>query len=263
MRLIEKPEIPPIVGLKILDPEIKDDVQATEGDVRGTKTFRYPILPQTDGKFVISPIKIAYFDPQAKSYKTLQTGRYEFSASGTAASAPLVEATGLKVLGTDINYIKPDAAALAATPLDPPRWPDLLYLLSLGTVGSAFWYRGHSQRLQSDRGYARKVRSSGLVRRRLKQAERFLSKHDDKSFYAALAQAVVGYIGDRFNIETHAMTKDRLRAELDRIGVSAETSADVIEVVEQCEIGRFSPGMLETRDPQKLFQRARDALGRV
>jgi hypothetical protein len=263
IRMIGKPEVPPIAGLKILDPEVKDDAHASADGVRGTKTFRFPIIPQSDGKYVIAPIAIAYFDPQAKAYRTLKAGPFEFSASGSATSAPLVEATGLKVLGTDIGYIKPDASALAVTPMSPPWWPNLLYLVSLGMVGSALWYRGHSERLVSDRGYARKTRSSGLVKQRLRQAEKLLKKHDEQGVYAALTQAVMGYLGDRFNIETHAMTKDQMRAALDQCQVAPEIAAAVIEIVDECEIARFSPGLHEHRDPRRMFERTRDALGRI
>ena len=263
LRMIGKPEIPAVPGLRILDPEIKEDIQAGPDGVRGTRTFRYPVIPQTDGKFVIPQVSIAYFDPQAKAYKTRQVGPYECAASGSIQSAPVVEATGLKVLGTDINYIKADAAGLAVTSLDPPWCPNLLYAVSLGLVGGAFGYRGHTQRLLSDRGYARKMRSSGLVRARLRQAEVFLKKKDGRGFHAALTQAVMGYLGDRFNIETQAMTKEQLQAELERLQVGPETVAALIEVIEQCEIARFSPGLSVMKDPQQLFQKARDVMGKV
>src|SRR5207245_9419939 len=123
-----------------------------------------------------------------------RTVALEYTATVPAPSATPTDAVGLKILGTDINYIKPDAVTLAVTPMDPPWWPNLMYLLSVGMVGGAFWYRGHTERLQSDRGYARKTRSSGLVRRRLRQAERLLDKRDEKGLYAALTQAVLGYI---------------------------------------------------------------------
>jgi hypothetical protein len=262
-RMIDKPEIPPIPGLRILSPESKDESRAVAGTLHGSKTFRYPIIPQSDGKYVIAPIAIAYFDPQAKAYRTVRTGPFEFSASGSTVSTQLAEGTGFKVLGTDIDYIKPNVATLAVAPMDPPWWPNLLYLLSVGMVGGALWYRGHSERLQTDRGYARKTRSSGLVKRRLNTAEKLLKKQDDKGFYAALTQAIVGYVGDRFNIETHAMTRDQLRAEMNRLQIAPETATAVIEIVDQCEIARFSPGLLEDRNPRRLFEQARDALGRI
>jgi hypothetical protein len=263
VRMVGKPGIPAVPGLRILDPEIKEDVRVGPDGVQGTRTFRYPIIPQTDGKFVIPPIRIGYFDPRTKSYATLATGPYECSASGSIQSAPLVEATGLKVLGTDINYIKADAAGLAVTPIDPPGWPNLLYAVSLGLVAGALWYRGHSQRLLSDRGYARKMRSSRLVRARLRQAEAFLKRRDERSFHAALTQAVTGYLGDRFDIETQAMTKEQLQAELERLQVGPETVTAIIEIIGQCEIARFSPGARTNDDPQQLFRKARDVMGRV
>lgn len=263
LRMIGPPALPAMQGLKILAPEIKDDARAAGETVRGTKTFRYPILPQSDGKYVIAPIAIAYFDPQGKAYRTLKTPQLEFSASATSTSAPMVEATGLRVLGTDIGYIKPDAAQLPITPMGLPWWPNLLYLLSFGMMGSAVWYRGHSERLLADRGYARKSRSSSLVRRRLRHAEALLKKNDEKGFYAELTRAVMGYVGDRFDLDSHALTRDQLRAELDRVQVQPEVSTALIGIVDQCEIARFSPAMAGSSQPNALFAQTRDLLGRL
>ncbi len=263
VRMIGKPAIAAVPGLRILDPEITEDVRAGPDGVQGSRTFRYPVIPQADGKFVIPEVRLATFDPQSKVYKTLAAGPFECSASGSIQSAPVVEATGLKVLGTDIEYIKADAKGLEVTPFDPPGWSDLLYAVSLGLVAGAFWYRGHSQRLLSDRGYARKVRSSKLVRARFRQAGESLKKKDERGFHAALTQAVLGYLGDRFNIDVQAMTKERLQAELLQLQVAPGTVADVLEVIERCEVARFSPGMRATDDPKELFQKARDVMGKL
>jgi hypothetical protein len=263
LRMVDKPAFGPIPGVKILDPEIKDDGHVAGDGVRGTKAFRYPIIPQTDGKFVIGPIAMAYFDPRAKSYKTVKTEPLEFSASGSVSNAAITEASGLRVLGTDIAYIKPDASRLPVIPMDVPWWPNAFYVLSAGMVGSAFWFRAHSERLASDRGYARMSRSSALVRRRLRQAQNMLKKNDSKAFHAALAQAVMGYVGDRFNIDSNAMTRDRLRSELERLNVPADTTSALIQVIDACEVARFSPDTNHSADPRVLFERARDVLGKI
>ncbi len=263
IRMIDKPLLPAVDGLKVLEPEVKDDAHVTADGVSGTKTFRFPIIPQGDGKYVIPAIAVATFDPSSHSYRTLKAGPFEFTASGSAAAAPLTEPSGLKVLGTDIDYIKPDAAALAIVPLAPPWWSNLLYVLSLAMLAGALGYRGHRERLVSDRGYARKSRSSALVRQRLRQAERLLRQQDERGLYAALTQAVMGYLGDRFNIETHAMTKDQLRAALEQHQVTPELTATVLGIVDECELARFSPALLEHRDPRRLFERTREALGRI
>ncbi|HTY07690.1 MAG TPA: hypothetical protein VMF29_00865, partial [Candidatus Edwardsbacteria bacterium] len=76
-------------------------------------------------------------------------------------------------------------------------------------------------------------------------------------------QAVLGYAGDRYNIETQAMTKDQLRDELARIGIDGAAAVRVIGIVEQCEIARFSPGLLADQDPRRLFEQAKTILSEL
>jgi hypothetical protein len=261
---IDAPAVPAISGVRVLAPEVKDDSHVAGDQVTGSKTFRFPILPQSDGKFAVAPIVLAYFDPAAKAYRTLTTRPLEFTASGSAtASAPLTEASGLKVLGTDIDYIKPDASSLSPVPLSPPAWPNMLYVLGLGLVVAAMTYRGHNERLVSDRAYARKSRSSSLVRRRLRTAEQRMKKKDDRGFHEELSRALIGYIGDRFNIDTHALTRDQLRAELARHEVAPETVTSVLDIVNQCEVARFSPGLATNQGPESLFETVRTVMGRL
>jgi hypothetical protein len=263
LRMIDPPKLAAIPGLKILTPETKDDVRVENGAIRGTKTFRFPIIPQGDGRFEVPAITVAYFDPEAKGYRKLTAGPFAFAASGSATSAPVAEASGMKVLGTDIDYIKPDATALDAMTMDPPWWPNVLMLFSLATIGLAVGYRSHSQRLQSDRGYARKSRSSALVRRRLRQAEQLLKKHDEKGFHAELSRAVLGYLGDRFNLDTPALTREQLRSALAERDVSTTTIEALFDVVDRCEVARFSPEAASGRDPQQLFAAARDVMAGI
>jgi hypothetical protein len=141
LRMIEPPKLGSVPGLKILTPETKDDVRVENGAVRGTKTFRFPIIPQGDGRFEVPAVTIAYFDPESKSYRKLTAGPFAFAASGSSSAAPVAEASGLKVLGTDIDYIKPDATALDSLTMDPPWWPNAMMLFSLATSGSR-WATG-------------------------------------------------------------------------------------------------------------------------
>jgi hypothetical protein len=264
LRMIDPPKLGAVSGLKILTPETKDDVHVEDGAVRGSKTFRFPVIPQGDGKFELPAVTVAYFDPESRGYKELSAGPFAFSASGSATSgAPVAEASGLKVLGTDIDYIKPDATALDAMSMDPPWWPNVTMLLALASIGLAVGYRGHSQRLASDRGYARMTRSTTLVRRRLKQAETLLKKQDVKGFHAELSRALLGYLGDRFNLDTPALTRDQLRLALSERGVATPTIDALFDVVDRCEVVRFSPGEAAARDPRTLFDAARDVMARI
>jgi hypothetical protein len=263
IRLIEKPVMSAIPGLKILDPEIKDNIQTSGQTVKGSKIFRYPVIPQTDGQYVIPPIKMAYFDPVDKKYHTIQTGQFQCTASGCTQSAPLVEATGLKVLGTDISYIKPEVKELPVQRPAPAWLLATIYLLSLAMIGSSLAYDRHQQRLASDRGYQRKHLSSGLVKKRLKQTQSLLDKKDLKNFYSSLSHAVLGYVGDRYNLDTHALTKEQLQIKLTEKGLAPETINEVVGLLEKCETAVYSPGSATESGAGLLLESAREVLNKL
>jgi len=263
IRLIEKPIITNIPGLKIMDPEMKENIQASGDIIKGSKTFTFPIIPQADGKYVIPAVKMAYFDPGNKSYHTIQTPSFECTASGCSQNTPLVEATGLKVLGTDINYIKPNVTALSNVSFDIPHWAWLIYLLFPAMILSAFWYRGHQEKLITDKGYARKHRSDGLVKKRLRQSERHLKANDIKNFYSSLSQAILGFVGDRYNLDTSALTMDQLKMSLAARNVPENSISALLALIAGCDLARFSPSAISESDPVKFLGKAREALSQL
>lgn len=262
VRLIEKPAITPVPGLRILDPEVKESIQAAGGAVRGTKTFSFPVLAQADGSYRIPAIKMAFFNPKTKSYYTAEAGPLECTATGCGRATQAVEASGLRVLGSDISHIKPDMPILKTSAAASPWLLMAMYVGSLAMMGGALALRGHRRRLESDRGYARRSRSGQLVKKRLALAESHLKRGQEREFYAALHQAVLGYVGDRFNIDTGAATLEQMERALKDRGLSAEAVAGVIRTIQDCETARFSPSLYGSR-PEETFARAKRLLERL
>ena len=205
---------------------------------------------------------MAYFDPQAKTYKTLRSERLEFSASGSATGAPLVEASGLKVLGTDIGYIKPDAAALTVTPMDPPWWPNLLYLFSFGMVGAR---SGIARTRAAAVGSRLRAQVALVVAGEAPAAGGGDAAQEERREGIPRGVGAGRHGLRRRPLQRRRAGNDEGPAALDpdRLAVPADTSAALLEIIDQCEIARFSPGMLGPGDPRQLFERARDVLGRI
>jgi hypothetical protein len=259
IRLIEKPVVPTVPGVKILDPEIQDDIKVTNDVVRGKREFHYPLIPQTDGEHLIPSIEIAYFNPRDRKYHTIRTEQLKFTAQQTAAATELVEGEGLKILGSDIRFIKTDASRLPVQVGSLGWWLIIWYIGSLLLILTSIVYRRHQARLLTDRAYARKTRSSTLVRKRLKQAERFLKKNDEKAFHAALSKVILGYIGDRYNLDVGALTKDEIIQEMRKRNIRDENIAMFIQLLDQCDIIRFSPGMT-CDNPRELLDNTKKLL---
>lgn len=263
VRLVEKPKLPSLPNLRVLEPEVVDKIQTSGEVVKGTKEFHFPIIPQADGEHIIPEITIAFFDPRAKTYKTVSTEKQRFTASGAAVAGEVVEAGGMKVLGTDIRYIKPDAKALRTETPIGYGWFYALYFFSILVIVAAVWHRTRQDRMTIDRAYARKARSNKLVKKRLKQAEVFLTKNNVKEFYSALAKSVLGYAGDRFNIDTQVLTKEHILEKLSERGVNQEMINDLREILEECDTGCYSPGPSAGRDCRDIMQKAKGLLNRL
>jgi len=165
----------------------------------------------------------------------------------------------VRVLGSDIAHIKSSGA------LRQPGGAGLdwvFYPLGLAVIAAGAVLGRHRRRLEQDRGYARRTRSSRLVRKRLAEAERLLKKGSRAEFYAALHRAVLGYAGDRFNLEVTGMTGDEIRLALERNGVDGAVVNQLLDIASQCDAARFSPGMA-TCSPADTLELARAVLERL
>jgi len=260
--LIGEPKLPVVSGVKVLQPEARQNTNSSAGRISGTRLFSFPLIPTADGKYVVPEIGMSFFNPKTASYYSQTTPRLEFVATGATGKTPLSESElGVKVLGSDIAHIKPALSALAARS-SRSSWVWVFYPLGLVVLGAGVVMGRHQRRLEQDRGYARRTRSSRLVRKRLAEAEALLKQGREGEFYAALSRAVLGYAGDRFNIEVSGMTGDEIRTELDRRGVEAAVVTRLLDLASQCDAARFSPGM-RTCSPRETLDLARGILEKL
>lgn len=263
IRLIEKPKIGNVPNLKILEPEVKDNIQVSGNTIKGTKEFRYPVIAQVDGEHVIPEIKIAYYDPQKKVYERVTTPKLKFIAMGTTSVSPATDEGGLKILGADIQYIKPNAQRFTMQTWFTPRWIFAFYFFSILIICVAFFYQKHQARLLIDYAYARRLRAGNIFQKRLKQLEALLKKDDPKDFYTSLVQTIMGYLGDRFNLSVGTLTKDQLKQELVNKGVAEDLLGQLFQIIEYCENAGYAPTSTKSGEPIKLFKDVKKLIGKL
>jgi hypothetical protein len=254
--------MPTIPGVKILDPEVKDNINTSGARISGYKEFRYPLIPNHDGEHEIPSISIAYFDPGKQTYQTLKTDKKTFVATQTAEATHTVQADGMKVLGSDIRHIKNDRATLTHYPGFIGWWIFALYVVGCLFVVFSLVFRQHQARLLTDRAYRRKLRASRKVKKDLRAAARALRNNRTPELLDLLSRVVLGYIGDRFNLDPGAMTKEQLIAMLKENDIDEDTLRDIDHLLHQCDVIRYSPDMT-CDDPEKLYHTTRSILGRL
>jgi hypothetical protein len=261
IELIEKPDLSSIPGVKVLEPEVRTSTSFSKGLMMGYKEFSFPLIPQTDGEHIVPSIKMAYFDPADEKYHVTATGQLRFTATRTAAAVEIAQTGQAKKIGADIAYIKKDAVRLRHQRTSAGVWIVFPYLMSLGLIALSLVYRRHQSRMLSDRAYARKLRSSKRVRQGLREARKYLKSNNEKAFHAALSKVLLGYIGDRYNLDVGSMTNDDIMAELKRRNIDAAAVDNLDELLVQCDM-RFSPGM-KCEAPQMLLKTVEELIRKL
>ncbi len=253
------PRLGNIPGLRAYDATTTDKQTIEQGHITGTRTVEQLLVPERTGQIELPSLSLDIFDPLQKQYRTLRTepARLEVvpAAPGSNASSAQSSQNLLGAGGVRPIRLRFSPARAAAPPWTRPWfWP----LLALGPFGLAALLVSDKARrmLTSDPSQQRVRGARGAARKRLRGAEALVEGGDADSFYAEVARALTGYLGDKQGLVAAGLTRDELSQALLARGHSAETVRKLTTVLDECDRARFSPGARETVARQAMLARA-------
>lgn len=238
---LPKPKLPS--ALEVYEPENEQDVRVSLNGMAGSNSARYTIVPQQKGSYPIPPIRFSYFDPATEQYKTLSSDEIVIDVeNGTATLATSDKADKIPVEETkQFAYIKSEAKL---KPMNQDRffgstafWSLLVTPVVLIPLAILF---GRKRRAyQNDVKGNRLRKADKLARKYLGDAKKSLG--DQTAFYLALEKCLHNYLKARLNIQTSEMSKERISQLLQDRGVTVETTAAFLKLLESCEFARYTP----------------------
>ena len=86
-----------------------------------------------------------------------------------------------------------------------------------------------------------------------------MKAHENDKFYAELAKAFWGYISDKLGIAPSQLLRDNIAAQLSDYGASPETVSRMLDVLDECEMARFTPQHSD-QEVAKLYDEAVTAI---
>lgn len=267
IKFLSEPVIQFPAGIDTYTP--KTDIQArVVGGSDMTGSFRTDItfVPQEVGNFVIEGTPFVYFDLDSKSYKTVEVPDMPIRVLRGNAAAPVEQQhTDIDNVIDDILHIHPVAADEQTHTLNYTFRNGLYWfayiLTALILIGLVFVYRRHI-RLQADVAGRRLAKASRVAGKRLKQARAFMDSHKNDEFYAAVASALWGYMSDKLQIPASQLTRDNVSARLEAYGLPADKIAEVVDVLDTCEMARFTP-VHSDDDVAQIYAKATDAINSI
>ena len=271
MKLVSAPEVKFPHDFEIYDPKIEDNYELTANGLSGTKTIEYLAIPRHAGNFTIPAIEFKYFDIKTGKYNTLATESYELKVAkgdGSAANqqviADFTNKENVKVLGTDILFIKTGDTVL--------RQKGNYFF---GTVTYYLWYIipfvlfvvfvviYRKQAIESANVAKVKTKKANKVAtKRMKQAGKLLSENKVNEFYDEVLKALWGYISDKLNIPVSKLSRDNIEAELSGHGVSEDLIKEFIDALSECEFARYAPGN-QNEAMDKVYSASVDVISKM
>ncbi|RHP65403.1 protein BatD [Bacteroides sp. OF04-15BH] len=266
MKLLTAPKVNFPKDFETYDPKVTDNTRLERGGATGNKVFEYIAVPRYKGDYEIPAVEFCYFDPDAKSYKTIKTQPYKIKVA-QGISRPASDAAAqkeLELLNSDIRYIKSGAADLQ--PVDDlffgsaSYWTCLAVLFVL-LVAVSLYLRVRGQNRQNVARMKGK-RANSVAVKRLKAAHKLLEKQQADSFYEEVLKALWGYVSDKLTIPVAELNKENIQQRLVEHNVDTVLAGRFNDVLNDCEFARFAPG-----DPQatmdKIYQDAETVISEL
>ena len=247
LNLIENPVVSFPPDFERYDAKSTNNFSNSIEGYSGKKTIEYPFIPRGEGVYQIPPIHYSYFDLGQRQYRTLSTDTITVKVGkGTSQNTggmyiPQTQKT-VSNLGEDIRYIKTGLPKLNGENFLVFNW--IYYVIAAILAGLFFLVT----KLMKDRIALRKdvVRSRNrkankVARQRLKQAQTFLSQNKVQEFYEELHKAILGYTADKLSIQRSDLQRDIIQETLLSKKVPQEDVRDLIALLDDCEMVRYSP----------------------
>ncbi|MFR9504254.1 MAG: BatD family protein [Rikenellaceae bacterium] len=251
LSLIQAPTVSLPSTFEQYNVKTTESINTNRNGASGYKQFEYPIIPRSEGEFDLRPTQFSFFNTKTMKYETLESPLYNLTVlpdsaavgSGAATVRRSISREDVKLLGEDIRFIKIENAGLRAE--SKPFILSKAYYISLASIFTLF-----IALFMILRRYIKESQNSILVRgkrankvavQRFKAANAFMSSGDEKSFYKEVLSAIWGYMSDKFNIPVANLTKESVRKELSRRGVSQELITLFSDITTTCDEAQYSP----------------------
>ena len=88
----------------------------------------------------------------------------------------------------------------------------------------------------------RNRKANKVAKKRLKLAEQYMQQNLRAPFYEEMHKALLGYISDKLAIQFADMQRDTIMETMQAKGVSQANIADFMQILEDCEMARYSMG---------------------
>lgn len=270
MKLISTPVVDFPRDFETYDAKVNDNFKISRSGLTGTKEFEYLAVPRHPGTYTIPAVKFVYFDTDTRTYKTLTTEPFKLKVNkGKGGSRQSVanyngQQQDVQQLNQDIRFIKkgnveyhqPGDEWFASWRL----W--MAYIIPLAIFAVVVGLGRKRVRMNANVAMSRGRKANKAAQKRLKAAKRLLDAHEREPFYEEVLRALLGYVGDKFNMSQESLNKENIEQSLASRNVPKEYVDAFMKALDDCEFARYAPGDPEA-NMEQVYENSIDTISKM
>lgn len=266
LQYVSAPELNMPADIDVHEPKITDNIHTTVSGVSGSRTFEYILIPRNAGKYTIAPVTFTYYDKAKGKYQTLTSSEYTLNVSkakgGSTVYSSSANKEDIKILGTDIRYIKTDKN-IKKNHFSIVSSSIYWVLILLPFIILFILVILMRKKIQENKNIAvvKGKKAAKTAKKRLKKAEKLLHAGDSKAFYEEISQVLWGYVSDKFHLPLSQLSLDTAEEKLLERHMDADMIAVFINTLKDCEYVRYAPSSDIT--PQKMYDQTFEFITKI
>ncbi len=218
--------------------------------LQGAKMFEQVVVPQSSDIKELPPVSFAFFDPDAKEYRTLTQPAIKLMVRpGSGTPAPIVAVSKQANPDSppppqqDIVPIKQRAGALAQieAPLLQQRWFLALQGVPVLAWLAALVWRKRADSLANNPRLRRQRQVAQLVRDGLSELRKLAAANDSDQFFAVMFRLIQEQLGERLGCAASSITEAVIDEKLRPRGVTDSAATALHELFQTCNLARYAP----------------------
>lgn len=272
-----KQVLPPKIGVdkKYFDqfkPNVNEDIREGGGLLGGIKEFQYVLTPKATGTFTVNP-KFVYFDSKEKKFVTIDTtitvevvpGKSNLPTKAERdanADKPLIVEEALKE--ELLSFKAPLKTAQFTNAKESVFLGSAFFwmvalLPFLGLIAFLQWKKKQDALGNISDTERKRNNASSEATIRLKVAKKAMDQGDSKLFFNEISKALLGFVGDKYNISNVELTKDNVRQKLTAQDIAVEKIDTLVTILQTSEMAIFA-GLSNNESMEKVYQESTDLI---
>jgi len=255
-------DLPPIVGVRALQPTIRDQQQLTGGELSGTRSWEWILIAEAPGEHRIPPLEIHYFDPAARQYGSAKTSPLVLTATGPARpSQPTIEPAGptdeqeSTAFGPISMY---SALRRGELPVRSRGW--FGWLVAVPPAAFALFVLGAALGRRRER---RSTAAPAVQRKLLRSAQAALHGDEPRAFYDRIVASITHALDARLGEPIGGLSQTELRNRLAQQGFDQDLTERVINELEGADFARFAASGIDEDEMERCLRRTAAIIERI